>query len=117
MATPIWSIAVMIIVSVVSAFATFNLKIASAQISKNLMHTLKTKRLWIGIFLYGFGTIGALFAIKAGELSVLYPFVALQYVWTVVLSKKYLGEKIKALKWTGIVMIFLGVTLIGIGAR
>jgi drug/metabolite transporter (DMT)-like permease len=115
--TPIWAICTMIITSAISAFATFNLKIAASQISRSIKQTLKTKRLWVGVIFYGIGTLGSLFAIKAGELSVLYPFVALQYVWAVILSRRYLGEKIKALKWAGIAMIFIGVTMIGLGAR
>jgi drug/metabolite transporter (DMT)-like permease len=116
MATPPWAIGVFIIVSVLSAIATFLLKLAAPRVELNIKKILKNWRLILGVFIYGIGTILALFALRAGELSVLYPFVALQYVWANILSKKYLGEKMSALKWAGIVLIFLGVTFIGIGA-
>lgn len=117
MTTPFWAMLLMLIGSILSAFATFNIKIASAQISLSIKKTLKTKRLWAGILLYGLTVIISLFAFKAGALSVLYPIGSLQYAWTVLISRKYLGEEIKPLKWAGIAMIILGVTIIGLGAR
>jgi len=55
-------------------------------------------------------------ALRGGELSVLYPLVALVYVWVSLLSVRFLGEKMNPMKWLGIALILLGVTLIGLGA-
>lgn len=116
MATPTWTIAVFIVVSVFSAFATFFLKLAAPTMSLSVRKLIRNWRLIIGLFLYGIATLISLVALKFGELSVLYPFVALQYVWVNFLSKKYLGEELTLLKWAGVVLIFLGVTLVGLGA-
>ncbi len=116
MATPLWSILLMAIVSVISAVATFLIKLASASISRNIKKLIRNWKLACGIFLYGFATILSLFALKAGELSVLYPFVALQYVWTNFLSARFLEEKITIYKWAGVALIVLGVSLIGSAA-
>jgi drug/metabolite transporter (DMT)-like permease len=116
MATPIWAIGVFVIVSMVSAVATFLLKIAAPKISRSVKKLFKNWQLLLGVALYGIATIVSLIALRAGELSVLYPFVALQYVWTNILSKKYLNEPMNLLKWGGIVLIFIGVSLIGVGA-
>ncbi|MBW2964293.1 EamA family transporter [Candidatus Woesearchaeota archaeon] len=116
MATPIWTIAVFIVVSVASAFATFFLKLAAPTLSLNIKKLIRNWRLILGLFLYGIGTLLSLAALKFGELSVLYPFVALQYVWANFLSKKYLGEELNWLKWAGVALIFVGVTLVGLGA-
>ena len=116
MATPIWAMTLMAIVSVLSAIATFLMKLAAPKLALNAKKLLKNWRLITGLFLYGFATLISLFALKAGELSVLYPIVALQYVWTNFLSMKYLREKITAMKWAGIAMIIIGVCLIGMKA-
>ena len=116
MGTPLWSIGLFIVVSVFSAVATFFIKLASAKISLSFKKIIKNTYLIIGLSVYGVSTILSLVALKAGELSVLYPFISLQYVWANLLSKKYLGEKMCFLKWVGIVLIFVGVSLVGIGA-
>ena len=116
METPLWAIGLFIFVSVISATATFFVKISAPKITRNIRNLLKNWQFFLGIFLYGFSTIISIVALKAGELSLLYPFVALQYVWTNFLSKKYLGEKITAFRWGGVALIFLGVMLIGMGA-
>ena len=115
MTTPLWTIITMILVSVFGALATFFIKVATPKLHRKLK-TLFNKHLFVGLLLYGFGTILSLAALKFGELSVLYPFVALQYVWASLLSMKYLDEKMGWLKWAGIFLIFVGVTLIGLGA-
>ena len=116
MKTPLWTIVIFIIVSVMSAFATFLVKLSAPKITRNLKNLLNNWQFFTGIFIYGLSTVISVIALKFGELSVLYPFVALQYVWTNLLSKKFLGEKITLLKWAGVGFIFLGVVLIGFGA-
>jgi len=111
-----WTMILMIVCSFFSALATFFIKKATPNITrKKFIKSLFNHTLMLGVFLYGFGTLFSLIALKFGELSVLYPFVALQYVWTSFLSVKYLGEHM-GMKWWGIALIFLGVTLIGLGA-
>jgi uncharacterized membrane protein len=56
-------------------------------------------------------------ALKGGDLSVLYPFVALAYIWVSLLSVKFLGEKMNKFKWLGIALIIIGVSFIGIGSN
>jgi uncharacterized membrane protein len=69
-----------------------------------------------GIGFYGVSTAMFIPALKGGELSVLYPLVALTYVWVSLLSVKFLNEKMNKMKWIGILLILFGVTLIGIGS-
>jgi len=70
----------------------------------------------IGFFVYGLATLLFIPALKGGELSVLYPLVGLVYVWVAVYSMLLLKEKMNFWKWSGIIMILIGVALIGIGA-
>jgi uncharacterized membrane protein len=56
-------------------------------------------------------------ALRNGHLSVLYPIIALTYVWVMILSALYLGDHLNSLKVAGVVLIVGGVSLIGIGSR
>jgi uncharacterized membrane protein len=115
MGTPFFAIVMMVVTSVFSALATFFIKMSSSSVSLNLKKLFKNWKFFVGLFFYGISTLLGLFAFKLGELSVLYPFVALQYVWTNFLSMRFLDEDITALKWIGVILIVLGVTLIGLG--
>ncbi|MCX6710852.1 MAG: EamA family transporter [Candidatus Woesearchaeota archaeon] len=74
---------------------------------------MRNYKLLLGFILYGLSTIPFLIALKFGPLSVLYPFVSLSYIWTILLSMRYLKERMNVWKWTGIALILAGVTLIG----
>jgi uncharacterized membrane protein len=116
MTTQTWSIVMVLSATCIGAFGPLFLKKASDNISLNLKKIIKNYNLLIGLGFYGVGTILFIPALKGGELSVLYPLVALTYVWVSLLSMKFLNEKMTKLKWLGIALILLGVTLIGLGA-
>jgi uncharacterized membrane protein len=65
-----------------------------------------------GIFMYGLSAIFFIYALKLGELSVVYPLTSMSYVIISLLSIKYLNEKMNAYKWAGIAFIILGVVLV-----
>ncbi len=73
--------------------------------------------LMLGLFLYFIGAGILILALRGGELSVLYPLVALSYVWVSILSMIFLGETMNAFKWSGVGMIILGMFFIGKGSR
>lgn len=68
----------------------------------------------MGIIFYALSAIIFIPALKGGELSVLYPFIALAYVWVAFLSKWILKEEVTSMKWIGILLILVGVSLIGL---
>ena len=80
------------------------------------MKLIKNTNLIKGGLLYVFGTITFIPALKGGELSVLFPLVSLGYVLVSLYSIKLLKEKMNSLKWAGIMLIIVGVSLIGIGS-
>ncbi len=69
----------------------------------------------LGFISYGIGAILMLIAFKKGELSVLYPIIATSYVWVTLLSPWLFNEHISLLKWIGITIIVLSVSILGIG--
>jgi drug/metabolite transporter (DMT)-like permease len=56
-------------------------------------------------------------ALRDGELSVLYPIIALTYVWVTILSPMFFGDIINTYKVAGVALIVLGVSFIGLGSR
>ncbi len=69
----------------------------------------------IGIFSYFLGSILYILALKKGELSVILPLLALNYVWVALLSIIFLGEIVTLLRWAGISSVVIGVIIIGTG--
>ncbi|MAG91266.1 hypothetical protein CMO83_01155 [Candidatus Woesearchaeota archaeon] len=116
MATQLWAIGLVILATLIGAFGPILLKKASAKRLSKISSLMTNYHLFGGVALYGVGTVLFIPALKGGELSVLYPFVALIYIWVSLLSVKFLGEKMNKLKWVGIVLIIAGVTFIGYGS-
>lgn len=82
---------------------------------KSIRNFFFTKNFIIGVFLYGVSTVLYLIALKFENLSVIYPFVSLSFVWTTLLSVKYLREKLNVYKVFGLIGIIIGISFIGFG--
>ena len=56
-------------------------------------------------------------ALRGGQLSILYPIVALTFVWVAILSQVYFQDVISVSKIAGLTLIVAGVSFIGAGSR
>ena len=70
-----------------------------------------------GYCLYGLSTLLLVVALKDGELSLLYPVIALTYVWVTMLSFLIFHDDINPWKLAGIVLIVAGVAVLGKGGK
>jgi|TARA_B100002003_G_C13780058_1_gene386365 multidrug transporter EmrE-like cation transporter len=113
MATSLWAIALAVLVTIIGTFAALFVKFGSKTFSFNPLKLIKNYKLVFGLFLYGLSNILFIFALKGGDLSVLFPILAIGYIWIIPVSAKFLGEKITAIKLIGIAFILVGVSLIG----
>jgi drug/metabolite transporter (DMT)-like permease len=66
----------------------------------------------IGIFLYGVATLLFVWALRFGNLSVLYPIIATSYIWVGVFSVLFLNESFPVFKWLGILLIVIGIFIV-----
>lgn len=73
--------------------------------------------LFFGYTLYGLYTIVLTLALRRGELSVLYPVIALTFVWVSIASVAVFHEQMNAAKIAGIVIIMAGVAVLGRGGK
>ncbi|MFC1769017.1 EamA family transporter [Nanoarchaeota archaeon] len=115
MATEVWAMGVIIVASMIASAGALLIKEGAAKFSLNPIKLLKDHLVIIGGFLYVISTVMFIFALRYGELSVLYPFASTTYIWVTILSMHFLNEKMNWEKWMGIVFIILGVSIIGFG--
>ena len=73
--------------------------------------------LFTGYALYGCNTLLLAIALKDSELSLLYPVIALTYVWVSILSVTLLHETMNGMKLAGITAIVFGIGILGKGSR
>ncbi len=74
-------------------------------------------RIISGIILYVLSSFFFVLALKHGELTILYPLVSLGYIWVTLISRFILKETINKFKVVGIIFIFLGIIVIGMGSK
>jgi uncharacterized membrane protein len=113
--TSIKAIIMVLICTILTSLGQIFFKLASKNLD-SIYHILTNPFLIAGFLVYGLGSILLIFALKNGELSVLYPFVALSFVWVSLLSIVLFGEHVALINWAGIIIILLGVSLLGYGS-
>jgi drug/metabolite transporter (DMT)-like permease len=70
-------------------------------------------QLFAGYCLYAVFTVMFIYALRHGELSILYPLIALGYVWVTITAVIALHETLNSLKIVGLIVIMCGVGLLG----
>ncbi len=83
-----------------------------------LLQTITDPLLLLGLISYGLSFVLLTLALKDGELSTIYPFLGLTFVWVTIFSPLLIPKETYSLiKFAGVVIILLGVTLTGIGGN
>ncbi|MFH1398643.1 MAG: 4-amino-4-deoxy-L-arabinose-phospho-UDP flippase [Candidatus Woesearchaeota archaeon] len=111
MKTKPWAIAIVICFTFLISAAQILFKLGANQPS------IINWQLFLGLALYGISTVLLLIAFRGGELSVLYPLIALSYVWVALILPWFTNEAMNQTKWLGILSIIIGVALIGRGSK
>ncbi len=71
--------------------------------------------LLLGFSLYGGSTVLLVLALRHGHLSLLYPVIALTFVWVTILSVMIFHDSMNGFKLAGITIIAGGVAILGKG--
>lgn len=117
MKTKTWAIVLMFFNTFITAGAQISWKLGVVNLKPSLIGILNLG-IVIGFILYGIGAVILLICLKHGELSVIYPIVAMSFIWVNILSPRFFsGDIMNILKWAGVVFIIGGVTFIGIGSK
>ena len=103
--------------TILGAAAQILMKVGMTHFAPNLAAILTNVPLIAGYVLYGINTLMLVLALRDGELSTLYPIIALTYVWVTLLSYLLLSERPNFFKNLGIATIVAGVAVLGRGGR
>ena len=104
-------IVIVLFCALLGSVAQLLFKMASSSVSSNILSWLNWKII-VGGLLYLAAGILFIWALKFGNLSVLYPIIATSYIWTAFLAFKFLDEPIPVIRWLGIALIIVGVILV-----
>ena len=116
--TAFGSIALVVLCTVIGAAAQILMRHGAEQLHGSTATDLLTNwELLAGYGCLAVNTALLVLALRRGELSVLYPIIALTYVWVTVLSPMFFGDVINLYKVAGVTLIVLGVSFIGLGSR
>jgi drug/metabolite transporter (DMT)-like permease len=99
--------------TILGAAAQLLIKTGMSHFTPHVMALVTNIPLIAGYALLGINTLMMVLALKNGEMSLLYPIIALTYVWTTLLSYTLLHEPSNIYKNVGIVTIVLGVAVMG----
>jgi undecaprenyl phosphate-alpha-L-ara4N flippase subunit ArnE len=108
--TPIWAIGLVLLCTILVAATQIVFKQAAAAPGSNI---LLQPLLWLGILMSLVAGVLLIIALKHGELSVLYPVIALGFIWVALVGVFFLGEKITTRQIIGMTIVIVGVSLIG----
>lgn len=77
---------------------------------------LRSPLIWLGLFLYALSALAWIALLTKVDLSLAYPFVALNFLLVAFSSRLLLSETITTLRWMGIFVICIGVLLIALSS-
>jgi len=109
------SILLVFFASVIGSFGAVYLKLGAARLDGSVLSFVNS-RLAIGIALYLGSSVLYALGLRGGQVSVLYPMVALGYIWTILWSKLFFQEALTRNKCLGLALILLGVLCVGLGS-
>jgi len=108
------SILLVFVGGIIGSFGAVFLKLGAERLTKSIWSFVNI-RLAFGVALYLASSVLYVLGIKGGQLSVLYPMVALGYIWTLLWSKLFFKEAFSQQKLVGLALILVGVAFVGLG--
>jgi multidrug transporter EmrE-like cation transporter len=82
-----------------------------------VLQMLTCPPLFAGLAVYGLSTVLLILALRNSELSLMYPIIALTYVWVMILSAIIFHESLNVFKVAGVLVIVSGVAVLGRGGQ
>ena len=114
-ATPLSSMLWIVAGGVIGSLGAVGLKAGAGRLKFTAMDLLTNWQLIGGVLAYLASSLLFLKGMKHGELSVLYPLVAMAQIWTLLWGRLMFKEPITRYKVIAVVLILIGVALIGFG--
>ena len=116
MKTKPWAMGLVFISTLMTATGQILIKMGSNTLSADLSSLVTNLPLFAGYGLYVLSAGVLVLSLKYGELSVLYPIYAMNFIWVAIASPHFFPHDVmNPLKWAGVISIVLGVAVIGLG--
>lgn len=110
-------IIIMIICTLFTALGQLFFKYSSQSFELNIISLITNYNLILGFIFYGLGALLLIIALRFGELSAIYPFISLTFIWVMVISLIVFNETINSFKINALILIISGTILIFRGER
>jgi drug/metabolite transporter (DMT)-like permease len=94
------------------AFGGFFFKKTTA--SGSFYKMISSPNLYIGSIFYVLGAVFTIYVLKYKPISVVMPLTSITYIWTLIISRFLLHEKITRFKLVGIIFIIIGAINVGV---
>ncbi len=108
-----FAILLVIIATVLTTAGQYFLKKGAVKIIS--FYSIFNTSLIAGLIIYGCAALLLILSLRNEELSVVYPFIALSFIWVTFISLFLLHEKVSLIQWLGVFSIVFGVSFIGFG--
>lgn len=108
--------ATIVICTLFTAMGQLFFKQGANNLEGSLLSLITNYNLLLGFLFYAMGAFLFIFALRFGDLSVIYPFVSLTFIWVTFLAFWILKETLTPFKIGAIIFIVSGVTLIARGS-
>ncbi len=116
--TSLRSIGMVLLCTIIGAAAQILMRLGADGLEGGGFQALLTNwPLLAGYACLAANTLLLVVALREGQLSVLYPIIALTYVWVAILSPMFFDDQMNAFKLVGITLVVIGVSFIGAGSR
>jgi drug/metabolite transporter (DMT)-like permease len=98
--------------TIIGSFAAFFLKKSTSM--ENIALIIKSKYLYLGGILYLLSALLNIYLLKVIPYTIVLPLTSITYIWSFIISYKFLKEKITYKKIIGISFIILGAFILSI---
>ena len=112
MATKLWAIGLIVLMTALTSTAQLLYKAGIGSFPQCL-----DLKLVLGLAIYAVGAVMLLYALKGGEVTVLYPIIATSYIWVGIFAWLLFGEGLGAIKIAGLLTILCGITILSAGSQ
>lgn len=105
------AIVLVIICTLFTSAGQIFMKFGAAK-TNSIMEIITNIPLIAGFLSYGIGAVLLITSLKHGNLSLVYPFIALSFIWVSLASIYIFNEHISIINWIGLISIIIGVYFI-----
>lgn len=98
--------------ALLGAFGQILFKLSSDKFALSLEGILFNWKFLLGATFYALSAALFVYALKFGNLSILYPIIATSYIWVSLFAHFLLGEPFPLYKSLGILMIIFGIGIV-----